>query len=392
VIEATPCLPARIIQVVPRFRPDADGIGETALNLADALLRDHGVHSDIAVYHPPQPAPALTIPDGFTHRVERVAGAGEAAFNAALNRLGAGFGAPSIMLLHYVPYGFSANGTPTWLPAALEHFVDGGGRVLTLFHELFAAPRLGTRTMLTSWLQRRIFRRVLAFSEFAFSTSEDFLEVIARNNEGRRPARLIGMCSTVGEPENPKPLSRRARRIAVFGRFASRKILYSSHLAMLNQLARHLGVEEIADIGPVEDPAWLEKEVMPTLGSPLRTYGTLDAADVSRLLGDSVAGALAYPNFLIGKSGICAAYQAHATAIVLFPVAGVQETCKHPNWPLRAGDLLSLPAETPALLERMQETATGGHRDYVRHRSVRAMCGVLFPALREAATADRTVR
>lgn len=380
--EATPGLPARIIQVVPRFRPDADGVGEGALNLANVLQRDHGVGSDFLVFNPPQPEPALEIADDFPHTIERVLGAGAAPFDSALDHLKARSGPAPVMLLHYVPYGYSRQGVPGWLPPAMERFTSRGGRLLTLFHELYADPRFLSRTMFTSWPQRRIFRRLLAASDFVFSASEEFLEMIARRNYRQRPARLIGICSNVGEPENPKPLDQRARRLAVFGRWVTRRRLYANHLRELEQVARHLGIEEIADIGAVEDPGWFGDHVAGPLGPLLRSYGTLPVPDVSRLLEDSFLGALDYPCFLRGKSGIYAAYQAHATPILLFPAPEPPTPRDAGNWPLGAGELLALGAQSPALFERLRESAAAGYGHYQRHRSARSVAETLLPAIR----------
>ncbi|MGB6688242.1 MAG: hypothetical protein WBE76_10405 [Terracidiphilus sp.] len=382
--EAKPGLPARIIQVVARFRPDADGVGETALNLANVLLGDHGVRSDFLVYNSPHPEPALEIADDFPHTIKRVLGAGAAPFNSALDRLAAAHGPAPVMLLHYVPYGYSRQGVPTWLPPAMERFTGRGGRLLSLFHELYALPRFPSRTLFTSWLQRRIFRRLLAASEFVFSSSQDFLEVIARNNYLRRPASLIGICSSAGEPENPKPLDQRARRLAVFGRFTTRKRLYENHLPQLAQVARHLGIEEIADIGAIEDPRWFDDQVAGRLGPLLRSYGTLGVSSASRLLEDSLVGVLDYPCFLRGKSSIYAAYQAHAAAILLFPAPGPADPHDEENWPLGADELLALPAQSPALFDRLRDAAAAGHRHYRRHRSARSMVDTLLPALKVA--------
>ncbi len=60
-------LPSRIIQLVARFRPDADGVGETALNLADVLLSDYGIRSDFLVFKSagPRDKDSFSVPDRF---------------------------------------------------------------------------------------------------------------------------------------------------------------------------------------------------------------------------------------------------------------------------------------------------------------------------------------
>jgi hypothetical protein len=376
-----PGLPSRLIQLVARFRPDADGVGETALRLADALLQRHGLTSDFLVYNPPRPEPALEIPPGFPHSIERLGSNAGAAFDQAVNRLQASSQQAPVLLLHYASYGYSRHGVAFWLPSALRRFSANGGRVVTLFHELYAGGRFPSKVFFTSELQQWIFRRTLAASDAAFTSSEDFLEAIRRSNSARRPVGLIGICSSAGEPEEPRPLRERSRRLAVFGRFATRKQLYELHLRELEQLARHLGIEEIADIGAVDDARWMEENVLRPLGPLVRSYGTVSVAEASRLLEDCVAGALAYRAKLTGKSSVFAAYQAHAMAIVLFPEAEQGSERSAEGWPLAAEELFAIPATSPQLAERLQVAASLGHAHYQRHRSVRAMAEIVLPAL-----------
>jgi hypothetical protein len=100
------------------------------------------------------------------------------------------------------------------------------------------------------------------------------------------------------------------------------------------------------------------------------------------LLEDSLLGALDYPCFLRGKSGIYAAYQAHATPILLFPAPESPTPRDTGNWPLDAGELLALGAQSPALFERLRESAAAGYGHYQRHRSARSVAETLLPAIR----------
>jgi len=372
--------PPRLIQLVARFRPDADGVGETALRVADVLRKDYGIASDFLVYNPPRADCVLEIPGEFPHTVENLGGGAAAALNAALDRFLASPPSP-VLLLHYSSYGFSGHGTPLWLPGALERFTARGGRLITLFHELYALPRFPSRTFFTSWLQRRIFRRTLAASQAAFTSNEDFVAVAGRDNGRNRPIGLIGICSSAGEPEQPPPLRGRTRRIAVFGRFATRRRLYALHLGQLQRLAEHLGVEEIADMGAVEDEAWMRENVARPLGPLLRAYGALSVPEASRIFEDSIAGTLAYSSHLLGKSSVAAAYQAHAAAIVLFPEEWQTRPQQTGGWILSAEDLLALPARSDALFDRLQKAASEAHTHYNTSRSARCMAQTLLPAL-----------
>lgn len=382
--DPAPGPPPRLIQLIARFRPDADGVGETALNVADVLFKDHAIPSDFLVFNPPQPGSSLEMPKQFPHTVEGLAAGGAGSFNCAIDRLMASSAAPPVLLVHYASYGYSRHGTPFWLRGAVERFNSRGGRVLTLFHELYAGPRFPKRTLFTSWLQRRIFRGLLAASEAAFTSNEDYLALAERDNYAHRPIHMIGICSSAGEPENPRPLALRTRRLAVFGRFTTRKQLYAQHLKALERVVQHLGIEEIADVGSVDDPAWFEQNVAAPLGPLLRSYGMLPAPAASQLFQDSLAGALVYPHHLLGKSSIVAAYQAHANAVLLFPASNDDRKSEPDAWTLSPEELLALPAQSQALFERMQQAATAAHEHYKRYRSTRSMVQTLLPALRLA--------
>lgn len=376
--------PARLIQLVARFRPDADGVGETALRLADALASEHGIASDFLVWNPPRD-PVLG-PVNHPHSAMNL-DAAPRAFDDALARLSAGASRPPALLAHYASYGYSRHGIPFWLPRSLHRFKARGGHLITLFHELYAAPKLFSKTMIASAAQRHIYRRVLAMSDAAFTSNEDFLGAMRRDSHAEKPVSLIGICSSAGEPARPRPLAERKRRIAVFGRFVTRKDFYVRAMPMLARIAEHLGAEEIADIGAMEDPEWFNRQVAAPLGSLVKGYGTLPIEAASELMGDSAIGALAYPHFLTGKSSVFAAYQAHAMAILLI---SSQEFGEPPlsSWPMGPEALLALPARSSELWARLQESADSAHRHYQRHRSAHSMAATIFPALKAAGLAS----
>jgi hypothetical protein len=373
-------VPQRLIQLVPRFRPDADGVGECALTFGDALFKSHGIRSDFIAYNSPKPNSTLDMPNPLAHTLQRLGGGEAGPLNRALDALIANSSEPPVLILHYVSYGYSPSGIPWWLPGSLERFLGKGGRLVGLFHELFATGSFPSRTFFTSWLQRRIFRRLLAHSEAAFTSNEEFLASIERENKWHRPVNLIGICSNVGEPERPGPLALRRRRLAVFGQFFGRKSLYSLYLPVLRSVANHLGIEEIADIGPVDDPDWMRKHVYRGLGSLVHSYGTQTAAATSMLLEDSILGVVAYRYAMRWKSGIIAAYQAHAMPVLLFPNRDeVEPEPRQPgDWCLSADQLFAL---APGSLVEMQSAATAGYQNYQRFRSSRLMVETILPAL-----------
>lgn len=374
-------LPSRLIQLVPRFRPDADGVGECALILGNALLKDYGLPSTFLAYKPPHPQSILEMPNPFPHTLESLAEGEAAALNRVLDKVIESSSEPPVLLLHYVSYGFSRNGTPGWLAGSMERFVKRGGRFLCFFHELYATGKFPSKVFFTSRLQRRIFLRLLEQSEASFTSNEEYRERIAMESKTPRSVGLVGICSNVGEPENPKPLVSRRRRVAVFGQYFTRKHLYSSYLHVLLKVLDHLELDEIADIGPVDEPEWMEKNVYRQLGSRVQSFGTQTNEAISRLLEDCVLGAVPYRYAMRWKSGIFAAYQAHALPILLFPHYRdeVEPEPREPgDWCFSADQLLALAPGSPA---ELQSAATRGFDHYQKFRSSRQMAKTILPAL-----------
>jgi hypothetical protein len=373
-------LPPRILQLVPRFRPDTDGVGDCALTLGNALLKSYGVSSDFLVYNSARSHSKLETPDLFSHTLQRLGGGKAGPLNRALDEAIAKSSHPPILLLHYVSYGYSQNGTPWWLPGAVERFIGKGGRFVGLFHELFATGRFPSRTFFSSWLQRRIFQRLLTQSEAAFTSNQEFLARIESEDSRHRPVSLIGICSNVGEPDHPKPLTLRRRRLAVFGQFLTRKSVYSQFLPDLLRVADHLGLEEIADIGPVDAPDWMEQHVYRPLGGRVHSYGTQSFAATSTLLEDSILGVVPYRYAMRWKSGVFAAYQAHAMAILLLQHKDEvePEPREQNDWCYSLDQLLAL---APGSLLEMQDAATAGFDHYQQFRSSRSMAETILPAL-----------
>ncbi|HSG40281.1 MAG TPA: glycosyltransferase family 1 protein, partial [Thermoanaerobaculia bacterium] len=125
----------RIVQVVPRLPPPAEGVGSYALELARALAERHGTETlfHAASAHPP------------SHR----AGALEEALEEAR---------PSAVLLHYVNYGYQQRGCPVWLLHTLRRWRRGGTgrRLVTVFHEVYATGPPWRSSFWTMPLQRGI--------------------------------------------------------------------------------------------------------------------------------------------------------------------------------------------------------------------------------------------
>jgi hypothetical protein len=124
----------------------------------------------------------------------------------------------------------------------------------------------------------------------------------------------------------------------------------------------------------------MRKHVYLPLGSIVHSYGTQPAAATSVLLEDSVLGVVAYRYAMRWKSGIIAAYQAHAMPVLLLPHKDElePEPPEPGDWCFSTDQLLAL---DPGSLVDMQNAATAGHRSYQRFRSSHSMVETILPAL-----------
>ena len=379
-----------LLQLVPRFRPDIDGLGDFSLYLGDALWKHSGLSSSYVVWRQPrvalEPAPFSSI--NLPHSIIRLPKTSPRALRAALNTA-TEQGAMPVLLLHYTSYAFSKEGVAWWLPGVLRAFVARGGRVVSFFHELYATGRFPRKIWLTSGLQKRIFREILALSTAGITSSEDYLERMRAENSTGRPLILAGIGSNVGELDSPPPLAARARRLAIFGVYTSRQTLYEQHMPLLRRLVDHLGVTEVADIGTAGEDRQLLNWVKDQFGSKFHVYGALPATEVSRLLADSSVGVVNYDYHLRSKSGIVAAYQSHAVPTVIFtPIQHLRPT-QFADDALTAEELMGLGGEAPpgaqgqsAVLNSaalLNAAGPAGFAYYQRNRSYASILRQILP-------------
>jgi hypothetical protein len=311
----------KLLQIVPRLPPPAEGVGSYALALGDALRDRFGIES----------------------RFLEAADRSEALATPADTE--------DAVLLHYANYGYQRRGCPLWLARGVRRLAPR--RLVTVFHEVYATGPPWRSSFWTMPLQKGIAASV-ARASHALVTSLDLYT--RRIGGAAAPGKTVVMpvFSTVGEPDGPPPLAGRGRRLVVFGGQGARGRAYGELRPALEAACRALGIEEVADIGP-------EAEAIPesVAGVPVRRLGPLPAAEASALMLDSLAGFVAYPAFFLPKSTIFAAYCAHG----LLPVRG---------WPgvEREGALLREGTHYSGspLLSTSQTIASAAHAWYLDHR------------------------
>ncbi|MDM9383298.1 glycosyltransferase family 1 protein [Chlorogloeopsis sp. ULAP01] len=291
-----------ITAIVPRLPPAVDGVGDYALNLAKQMRQDFGVNTTFLIGDPNWSGQAIV--EGFP--VQQVT---EQSTQALLKLLSSHEHSTKVVLLHYVGYGYAKRGCPVWLIEALEDWRKAAisQHLITMFHEIYAFGPIWTSQFWTSPLQRNLATRLVRLSDRCLTSKQLYAEIIGKLSQGKHSQiPTLPVFSNVGEPKNLTPLSKRPRRLVVFGGGGPRSRVYQHSQLALQRTCRELGIEEILDIGPA-----LDFEIQPINGIPVVKLGIRSADDISNLLANSVAGFFNYHTEFLTKSTIFAAYCAH---------------------------------------------------------------------------------
>ncbi|MEP6937452.1 MAG: hypothetical protein ABI871_05220 [Chthoniobacterales bacterium] len=303
-----------VLQLLPRTPGTFDGVGDYALNLAQLLVTQYGIGSVFAIReHTPGQGPAQL-------EVLPMDNNGIAAAEAAGKFAG--------VVLHYANYGYQKRGVPTWLP----RFINGlrraiPGRLVTVFHELYASgPPWGSAFWLRP-LQKRIATQISALSDCCMVSNETTAEQLRALN----PAAAITVQpvpSTYGEPvlTLQQIRQRDPHRWALCGGTALLERSLRSFSQLISKIPADVRPRELLLLGGRESASLraAAKEL-----KPLRTtyLPEISAANASERLATCSYGWIDYfddervPLSLILKSSSFAAYCAHGL-VPVFPRGG----------------------------------------------------------------------
>ncbi|MBW4432159.1 MAG: glycosyltransferase family 1 protein [Pelatocladus maniniholoensis HA4357-MV3] len=320
--------PRKIIQIVPQLPPAINGLGDYALNLARQLRKDYEIETHFIVGDRHWNG-ATAIEDFSIQKVEiDSAEALLSLLSSDSNQSILASTAP--ILLHYVGYGYANKGCPVWLVKGLELWKakHTNSQLVTMFHEVYASGSPWTSAFWLSPLQQNIAARLLKLSDRSLTSKVSYAEILyklARIKQG--PITSVPVFSNIGEPESESvsSLAKRSRRLVVFGHRNSRSQVYQQCHKALEQICQTLKITEICDIGISTG-----LELFEINGIPILEKGVVEAAEVSKILLDSVAGFLNVPPPThLAKSTIFAAYCVHKlipcmTTSSKVPIDGLQ--------------------------------------------------------------------
>jgi hypothetical protein len=230
---------------------------------------------------------------------------------AILKQLPAGGGK---ILLQYSAYGFDRLGYPRDLIRALLEWKEHArGRLVVMFHEIWAFWPLLNKNFPLQWLHRRAIGRLLESSDAVFTSTPsqgDHLRILA----GGMPIRVLPVGSNVRPNEDVK-VSRSQGWAALFGRQATRLAALQKMEKRLATLAASGRIRKIISIGRDSDPGACdhERELFDRLklseGFEQRGAGTEE--QISQVLSSVAFGIFGQDELSLGKSGTFMAYAAH---------------------------------------------------------------------------------
>ena len=368
-------MPAQsILQIVSGFKPSVDGMGDFARRLGDALHRHSGIRSHFLVYRTPKTA---FDPDEIRAEIQpnMLSYPGEATPPAAAEAIAElrrtrDFGCA---LLHYGPYGYSSIGEPAAFVALIEELARSLP-VLVFFHETFASGVPWKRAFWTSRQQRSSMIRLLELAQVSFTSNAKYMRRLEAVSHSVRPLVKIPIFSNIGEPANLQPLADRSRQLVIFGQLVTRIRLYREQRQALEAICRKLRIESIVDVGSGQSP-----HIPATLAEiPVQSRGWMDENTLSLLMADSVAGIIGYWPDVWEKSGVLAAYQAHALVPIL-----VELEPRHIPAPSYLPYIL--PDEVLRLSDKensvpdavLQKIADASHAYYMQYQSVNRCAEVI---------------
>ena len=306
--------PKTILQVVPHPPGTLDGVGDYALNLARVLCTQQGLTTIFAVA---QKTP-VEARDGF----QVVSGLDQSAAADSLAQR------CDHLILHYVNYGYQARGVPFSLLGFLHRIRRKcRGRLLTIFHELYASGPPWTSTFWLQPLQKKIAREIARLSDATVVSNETTHAELQALTHGVS-ASILPVISNFGEPSlSPAQLAERdPHRWAICGGTALVARSLESFCAIQNRIPDSVSPRKLFVLGGTDNPAVRAMlSGLPNLQT--RYFPAVERAEVSRILSTCSFAWLDYfhrsdvPTKAILKSTAFAAACAHGL-VPLFPHAG----------------------------------------------------------------------
>jgi glycosyltransferase involved in cell wall biosynthesis len=351
-----------LTHIVPALPPQIDGVGDYALNLARQLRDQYGIGSRFIVCDPDWEGPPRR--DDFIVRRLRLRN------EAGIWSLLAAKKESSVVLLHYVGYGYQKRGVPMWLYRGIRSWLaekDGSHadrkQVSTVFHELWASSRRPWKSefylgRVQKWLVERLHR----LSEISVTSTRRMQGML----DGIQPHKTLWLPipSNVPMVDNPSFRPRRSSqlRVVIFGQHWSRSATVRAHANLLRTLEKRnlLGRAMLIGKGltpggpPTDDLAFLQKCIS---RERIVVLGELKPEEVSQSLGRADVFLSPYRGELACKSGAFMAALAAGCPAVLRDGANAA--------PLHESEHFIASDDTEGSVQRFERIAREGHLERI---------------------------
>lgn len=286
-------------QITPAYPPSISGVGDYSALLVNSF-REAGYEISTVV----------TSTEGNLKSSEEVIPLDKPEASALAQLLASSKG----VLLHFSGYGYAHRGLCRWLVDGLQLWKQSRQerQLITIFHEVYATGPIWRASFWTAGSQRRIARDLARLSDSAFVTSQAGYERLHVLHPAL-PLQILPVFSNVGEPQVVAPIAERDSFAVVFGGSGKRTRVYKALAQQTSPTEagfKRLHISEVIDIGP---GACAPQSLA---GLPVRKLGSLPPQEVSTWLSRARIGLIDYPLHVITKSGIAAAYFAHALLVV----------------------------------------------------------------------------
>lgn len=295
-----------IIQIVPQLPPIVNGLGDYGLALAKQIQKGFGINTYFVVCDPDWHGGKVI--DGFP--VQKVDERSAKNLIYTLNKITS---SPVPILLHYVNYGYAQRGCPIWLVNGLQQWQTQKQQkkrapLVTMFHEVYAGNQpFWSSAFWTEPLQRYLAATLAKISDRLVTNKFRYAELLQKLCPGK-PLKfdIMPVFSNIGESEFLLPLTKRKKRLVVFGGSGNRIKVYEQSLSALQNICQELDIQEVVDIGP---PIKISLSEINHI--PLVFLEQQPAEKISAILQDSWVGFFNYPLDFLTRSTIFAAYCAH---------------------------------------------------------------------------------
>ncbi len=364
-----------LLQIVPQLPGTHEGVGDYALNLASALLREFQVKTVFAL---PRAAPDKV--GDFSVRSFDLSSSASTTIAQGCDDV----------LLHYVNYGYHQRGVPRELPGFLQTLRQTVGlRISVVFHELFAEVKVPWRSAF--WLrpiQIRIAGEIAALADVCFVSSEGMAAQLQRVAQPAR-VRIQPVMSNFGEPilTAAELAARDPHRWVICGGTALVARSVASFPVRLGAIPAQFSPRELYLIGGQPNET-VRANLRRLQGLKVEYLPGIEATAASDILSSCSFAWLDYfrepepPAGAILKSTAFAAYLAHGV-IPIVPHSGLSVQVRDDGMP---GPFFVGPSgqSLPAEAERAS-TALALYEWYQRHASSRHLAATIASTLGQAA-------